>query len=331
MNVLKRVLLRALPLTVRIDSALRERGFEPLYDFESDEPSESFFFDDGSALRSLRISSRIQEVDPADISTSLELSGYFADREKGMFAVLPAEGGGVQLYWPAEKTPLENWFSGSAQSLQDLLPATTSTSVSESVQTEEPPEESPARPEEPAVSMHSWNAVEYGVVGSLRGGVFRKSYLLQRPDRLCFAMMTGPRPLVLELHQTFVDFLKSVEDWPSGHRQHAATQNQALGTLTLVIDSSGHCRFFCAGIQPLYWSGRLRKLMRFPNTETPLNSRLHDGDAVLLMPGSWTAREAAELREIFLYKDKLAERISAFLDYSGRGRGILIERAAENS
>lgn len=325
---MKKALLRALPLTVRIDSALRERGHDPLYDFETEEPSDSFFFDDGSALRSLRISSRFQEIDPADVTESLESSGYFLPREKTMFAVLPESEGGVQLYWTAEKTPLERWFGGSGQSLQELLPATTPTSVSEAVQTEEPAQEQPAA-EAPLVQMHTWHGVEYTVAGHLRGGVFRKSYLLQRSDRLCFAMMTGPRPVVTQLHQGFVDFLKSVEDWPTGHRSHAMQTNPALGTLTLVIDSSAHCRFFCAGIQPLYWSGRLRKLMRFPNTENPLNSRLHEGDAVLLIPGAWTAREAAELREIFLYKENLAERISTFLDYAGRGRGILIRRAAE--
>ncbi len=328
MNLLKRALIRALPLAVRIDSALREQGFEPAYDFESEEPSENFFFDDGSALRSLKISPRYQEIDPADITEILASSGYFLNRERGLLAAFPAEEG-VTLYWPAEKTPLERLFTGSVKSVQELLPATETTSISESVQTEEPVEPVPA-PESP-VPMHDWNGIRYGVVGSLRGGVFRKSYLLQRQERLCFAMMSGDKPPVIRHHRPFVDFLKSVDDWPAGHRQMQAETADGLETLTLVIDRAGHCRFFCAGIQPLYWSGRLRKLMRFPNTEEPLNSRLHEGDAVLLIPGGWTAREAAELREIFLYREKATERLSAFLDYAARGRGILIECMEEQS
>lgn len=195
-------------------------------------------------------------------------------------------------------------FGGSVRSIQELLPATEATSVSESVQTEEPAESIPAAiPAESQVQMHDWHGIRYGVAGSLRGGIFRKSYLLQRQERLCFAMMTGDRQPVTGRHQAFVDFFKSVDDWPSGHRQHVLSQaTRGVETLTLVIDSAGHCRFFCAGIQPLYWSGRLRKLMRFPNTEEPLNSRLHEGDVVLLIPGGWTAREAAELRDLLSKK-----------------------------
>lgn len=330
MNLLKRTLIRALPLTVRIDSALKERGFEPEYDFETEDASESFFFDDGRALRSLKISSRFQEVDPSDIAEILASTGYFQRREENLVAVLPAEGG-VCLYWPAEKTPLERLFGGSVRNIQELLPATETTSVSETVQTEAPAEDLPAVQAESRVEMHEWHGIRYGVAGSLRGGVFRKSYLLQRQERLCFAMMAGDKKPVAARHQAFVDFLKSVDDWPSGHKRTVAQGMEGVETLTLVIDRAGHCRFFCAGIQPLYWSGRLRKLMRFPNTEEPLNSRLHEGDAVLLIPGGWTAREAAELREIFLYKEKTSDRMSAFLDYAGRGRGILIECLREGA
>lgn len=98
------------PLTVRIDSALRERGFEPEYDFESEESSESFFFDDGRALRSLKVSSRFQEIDPADIAEIVASTGYFRRREQGLIAALPAEHG-VTLYWPNKKHP---WSACSA-------------------------------------------------------------------------------------------------------------------------------------------------------------------------------------------------------------------------
>lgn len=328
MKGMKRLFIRSLPLSLRIDSALRERGYEPVYDYESDSEEGNFFFDDGLALRSLLVPSRFHEADPADIEEVIASSEYFKPRERGLMAALASEEG-VVLYWPAEKTPLERLFARPLLSARELLPAEEPTSVSESVQTEAPEIPAPAAPRE--VEIHDWHGIAYSVCGHTRGGVFRKSYLLQRQDRLCFAMMTGARERVLPAHEDFVQFLKGAEDWPEAHRSYQS-RSAAMDTATLVIDQDAQCRFFCAGVQPLYWSGRLKKLMRFPNTEHPLNSRLHTGDFLLLLPGGWTAREAAELRELFLYPESMPQRLSAFLDYNQRGRGILIQcKSGENS
>jgi len=306
---IRSALLRALPMSIRIRAALEGQGLDCRYDFDMDSwvnAGSDFFFDDGSPLRSCFVLTA--GATPAAVTARLGEAGLFSKREFNSIcaqdsAFEESSPASVIVYWPAEKTPLEKWISGRGPlTAAELLPTKEKTSVEQlplPVEEPAPPTDRPPTPpsREPLKPLAAWNSIRYGVVGSLRGGSHRKSFLLQRSTTLCFAMMSGERNLVQERHTPFVDYLKRIEDWPSAHRIYCLKNQEPLETLSISLDRDGHCRFFCKGIQPVYWSGRLKKLMRFPDTEAPLNSRLHPGDFVLLIPGSWTARDAAELRE----------------------------------
>ncbi|MBL8021113.1 MAG: hypothetical protein JNM27_15690 [Leptospirales bacterium] len=347
--MLRSALLRALPISVRIRSALEEQGFICRFDY--DLPawsgySSEFFFDDGSPLRSCYVLK--PSASPETIHEKFKSGRLFSARELASIHTQDsafAEGVSATavVYWPAEKTPLEKWISGRTSiKITELLPAREPTQVEQlSASVEVAPSQETAKTPEPILQSESaaqetdlpelepeawkytqWNAFRYGVAGNLRGTVYRKSFLLHRAQNLCFAMMSGERALVQERHAAFIDFLKQVEDWPAGHRKYLEDYELPADTVTFMLGKDGHCRFYCRGIQPVYWSGRLKKLMRFPNTESPLNSRLHAGDYMLMIPGAFTAREVAEMREAFFYGEE--SRLASILDYGERGRGVLV-------
>lgn len=367
MNLIRKALVRSLPLSMRVKSALQENGCRVRFDFESRDwfsDISSFLFDDGSALRSADVTNA-----PRDPIKTLSETGYFSKTELLYLEAVendPDDVGRITLYWPAERTSLERWIAGSSRVHPSaLLPAkeagkiesiempsesaepgitaptteVTQTAPSDPITDQKDPlriadeqdrkkAAAPAReaqvPSRPVLTP--WGTMRYGVVGGLRGTTFRRSYILHRTDRMCFAMMAGEKSAVQTSQGPFIEYLKKMDDWPLAHQSYSQKHPQQMETISIEIFSDGHCRFFCDGIQAVYWSGRLKKLMRFPNTQAPLKSRLHSGDFVLLIPGGWNSREAAEMREIFLYQESdLAERLSALLDYSARGKGVLLQ------
>ncbi|MCE9599438.1 MAG: hypothetical protein K8S54_15845 [Spirochaetia bacterium] len=345
--MLRSALLRALPISIRIRSALEEQGLKCRFDYDLPDwsgYSSEFFFDDGSPLRSCYVLS--PEATPESVQARLTSLQLFSARELAAIHTQDsafAEGinAAAVVYWPAEKTPLEKWLSGrGAVKVTELLPAKEPTQVEqlsasvdvgqaqEGLQPEFATQETkPEMDDLPELQADSWkftqwNSFRYGVAGNLRGNTYRKSFLLHRAENLCFAMMSGPRAVVQERHAAFIDFLKQVEDWPAGHRKYCEDYGMPAETVTFTLGRDGHCRFYCKGIQPVYWSGRLKKLMRFPNTESPLNSRLHAGDYMLMIPGGVTGREVAEMREAFFYGEE--SRLASILDYGERGRGVLV-------
>ncbi|MEQ9365839.1 MAG: hypothetical protein RIF32_16470 [Leptospirales bacterium] len=225
---------------------------------------------------------------------------------------------------------------------------------------------------DPTEALHSAGGLEYQVVGRTRGPVSggRKYHIRRDGNHLRIALLSNEtRRLEADHALAFFDRLQFARDLIRAHRDllralpalagdgagSSAPGRSPAGNQSLSLElncESGAFRCVAHGITPLFFRRKNGRLYPLPDSAVvqhdaadPEQNTLqtlktvagvfYPGDALLLMPGAYTAGERRELagryRELLSVAgdpgpQHLAASLGPWLDARLRGRGLLIRR-----
>ncbi|MCR9143276.1 MAG: hypothetical protein NXI24_13555 [bacterium] len=221
---------------------------------------------------------------------------------------------------------------------------------------------------DPTEAVHSSGVLEYQVVGRTRGPVSggRKYHIRRDGEHLRIALLASESQRLAPDHAlAFFDRLQFAGDLIRAHRDLLRAMSPQTGTgagvrrvptrnqsLSLELNcETGAFRCVAHGITPLFFRRKNGRLYPLPDsaalpddpeqqgsgalkTLKTVEGVFHHGDALLLMPGVYTANERRELAGRYrdLLNDgesgpqRLAASLGPWLDARLRGRGLLIGR-----
>lgn len=227
---------------------------------------------------------------------------------------------------------------------------------------------------DPTETVHSAGKLEYQVVGRTRGPTRggRKYHIRREGEYLRIALLAaGGERLKADHALAFFDRLQFAGDLIRAHRDllralPAHTQASPVNSagrsgrphesLSLELNcETGAFRCVAYGITPLFFRRKNGRLYPLPDSSAPqgeagpnglrtlktVEGVFHPGDALLLMPGGYTASERRDLagrfRELLagsaesaggdrIASNGLAASLGPWLDARLRGRGLLLGR-----
>lgn len=177
-----------------------------------------------------------------------------------------------------------------------------------------------------------WQELRYSIVGNMRSMPRRKMLMRQESKSLKIAMLSSAAEISQGYALAFFDTVMFAPESSTAHRRLLEAAKPAkVATFSMDVDLRMGYQTTFNNFHPVLFSGEKKKIFDFP--EAPggrvFRGKMKEGDMVLVFPSSFGSAEMQDLKEIFREEpNEVPSRLSTYLDFRARGRGLLLYNPA---